>query len=53
MRRGERGEEHDMTTHLIKFKFLPTLVALSYLTRLFSRRKQRNLEFRLISLTTG
>ena len=34
MRRGGRGEERDTTTHLI-FKFLPTLVVLLYLARLF------------------
>jgi hypothetical protein len=35
MRKGERGEERDTTTHLIKNSILPALVVLLNLVRLF------------------
>ena len=53
MRRGGRGEERDTTTHLIKFEFLPTLVVLLYLARLFQDESRESWSFYLYNKALG
>jgi hypothetical protein len=48
MRKGERGEERDTTTHLIKISTFTHASRVTKFSMLILRRRQRSLEFRLV-----
>jgi hypothetical protein len=48
MRKGERGEERDTTTHLIKNSTFTHTSRVTKFSALIVRRRQRSLEFRFV-----